>query len=155
MRARTCAPSLCTWIWRGAQTFLLAPSYDLQMPVVLAGRMCLDYLSRLPGPDHLPTPKLQQQKRARQLFRLQHGTWLRLSVNTRVDPNRLAKTLVEYRPDFHHSDKDLEWAATVYTELLRTHGAKISISEGGKPTQYGDLERLRRTIQNDKVDLDY
>jgi transposase InsO family protein len=65
----------------------------------------------------------------------------------------LQKALVEHRPEIHHSDQGLQYAAWIYTQLLQQHGAKISMAEVGQPTQNGYAERLMRTIKEEEVDL--
>ncbi len=65
----------------------------------------------------------------------------------------LQKALVEHRPEIHHSDQGLQYAALAYTQLLQDHGAQISMAEVGEPTQNGYAERLMRTIKEEEVDL--
>ena len=65
----------------------------------------------------------------------------------------LQKALVEHRPEIHHSDQGLQYAALAYTHLLQAHGAQISMAEVGEPTQNGYAERLMRTIKEEEVDL--
>jgi putative transposase len=38
----------------------------------------------------------------------------------------LQKALAEQRPEIHHSDQGLQYAALAYTQLLQNHGAQIS-----------------------------
>jgi transposase InsO family protein len=65
----------------------------------------------------------------------------------------LQKALVEHRPEIHHSDQGVQYAALAYTQLLQAHGAQISMAEVGEPTQNGYAERLMRTIKEEEVDL--
>ena len=65
----------------------------------------------------------------------------------------LQKALADHRPEIHHSDQGLQYAALAYTQLLEQHGAKISMAEVGEPTQNGYAERLMRTIKEEEVDL--
>lgn len=65
----------------------------------------------------------------------------------------LQKALANHRPEIHHSDQGLQYAALAYTQLLAQHGAKISMAEVGQPTQNGYAERLMRTIKEEEVDL--
>ena len=65
----------------------------------------------------------------------------------------LQKALAERRPEIHHSDQGLQYAATAYTQLLQDHRTQISMAEVGEPTQNGYAERLMRTIKEEEVDL--
>ena len=58
-----------------------------------------------------------------------------------------------HRPEIHHSDQGVQYAATEYTELLQSQGVCISMAEVGEPTQNGYAERLMRTIKEEEVDL--
>jgi len=59
----------------------------------------------------------------------------------------------QHRPEIHHSDQGVQYAATEYTELLHAQGIRISMAEVGEPTQNGYAERLMRTIKEEEVDL--
>ena len=59
----------------------------------------------------------------------------------------------QHRPQIHHSDQGVQYAATEYTELLQAQGIRISMAEVGEPTQNGYAERLMRTIKEEEVDL--
>ena len=65
----------------------------------------------------------------------------------------LQKALAEHRPEIHHSDQGLQYAATAYTQLLQDQRVQISMAEVGEPTQNGYAERLMRTIKEEEVDL--
>jgi putative transposase len=58
-----------------------------------------------------------------------------------------------HRPQIHHSDQGVQYAASEYTELLHSQGIQISMAEVGEPTQNGYAERLMRTIKEEEVDL--
>jgi putative transposase len=58
-----------------------------------------------------------------------------------------------HRPEIHHSDQGVQYAASQYTELLHSQGVRISMAEVGEPTQNGYAERLMRTIKEEEVDL--
>jgi transposase InsO family protein len=51
------------------------------------------------------------------------------------------------RPEVHHSDQGVQYAATAYTEMLAVRGAAISTAEVGKPKDNRFAERLMRTIR--------
>jgi transposase InsO family protein len=57
------------------------------------------------------------------------------------------------RPEIHHSDQGVQYAATAYVELLTTNGVRISMADVGKPEENGYAERLMRTIKEEEVDL--
>src|SRR3954469_4905696 len=57
------------------------------------------------------------------------------------------------RPEVHHSDQGVQYAATAYTELLAGRGVAISMVAAGKPEENGFAERLMRTIKEEEVDL--
>jgi transposase InsO family protein len=57
------------------------------------------------------------------------------------------------RPEVHHSDQAVQYAATAYTEILAGRGVAISMAAVGKPEQHGFAERLVRTIKEEEVDL--
>ena len=57
------------------------------------------------------------------------------------------------RPEVHHSDQGVQYAATAYTDLLAGRGVEISMAAVGKPEENGYAERLMRTIREEEVDL--
>ena len=57
------------------------------------------------------------------------------------------------RPEVHHSDQGVQYAATAYTELLAGRGVAISMAAVGKPEENGYAERLMRTIREEEIDL--
>jgi putative transposase len=57
------------------------------------------------------------------------------------------------RPEIHHSDQGVQYAATAYTDLLAGRGVAISMAAVGKPEENGFAERLMRTIREEEVDL--
>ncbi len=65
----------------------------------------------------------------------------------------LQRALKDRRPEIHHSDQGLQYAATRYVELLNQVGARMSMAEVGEATQNGYAERLIRTIKEEAVDL--
>ncbi len=81
------------------------------------------------------------------------GWHLGRSLDQELTLAALQKALAERRPEIHHSDQGLQYAATDYTQLLRDRGAQISMAEVGEPTQNGYAERLMRTIKEEEVDL--
>jgi transposase InsO family protein len=57
------------------------------------------------------------------------------------------------RPEIHHSDQGIQYAATAYTELLQQNEIKISMADVGHAEQNGYAERLIRTIKEEEVYL--
>jgi putative transposase len=57
------------------------------------------------------------------------------------------------RPEIHHSDQGVQYAATAYVEMLIAAGAAISMASVGEPEENGYAERLMRTIKEEEVDL--
>jgi transposase InsO family protein len=57
------------------------------------------------------------------------------------------------RPEIHHSDQGVQYAATAYVELLTAAGAAVSMASVGVPEENGYAERLMRTIKEEEVDL--
>jgi transposase InsO family protein len=57
------------------------------------------------------------------------------------------------RPEIHHSDQGVQYAATAYTDLLAGRWVAIGMAAVGKPEENGFAERLIRTIKEEEVDL--
>jgi len=57
------------------------------------------------------------------------------------------------RPEIHHSDQGVQYAATAYVEMLRDREVQISMASVGEPEENGYAERLMRTIKEEEVDL--
>jgi len=57
------------------------------------------------------------------------------------------------RPEIHHSDQGVQYAATAYVELLKSREVVISMASVGEPKENGYAERLMRTIKEEEVDL--
>lgn len=65
----------------------------------------------------------------------------------------LQRALAQSRPEIHHSDQGVQYAATAYGELLQAAEVAISMAEIGEPWQNGYAERLMRTIKEEEVQL--
>jgi putative transposase len=65
----------------------------------------------------------------------------------------LERAMDRARPEIHHSDQGVQYAATAYAELLAGRGVSISMAAVGKPEENGFAERLMRTIKEEEVDL--
>jgi transposase InsO family protein len=57
------------------------------------------------------------------------------------------------RPEVHHSDQGVQFAATAYTDLPVGRDVAISMAAVGKPEENGFAERLMRTIREEEIDL--
>ena len=65
----------------------------------------------------------------------------------------LDRALAEHKPDIHHSDQGIQYAATAYIDMLLAVDAEISMAECGQAWQNGYAERLIRTIKEEEVNL--
>ena len=65
----------------------------------------------------------------------------------------LERALRGRRPEVHHSDQGVQYAATAYVGRLAETGAAISMAAVGAPEENGYAERLMRTIKEEEVDL--
>lgn len=64
----------------------------------------------------------------------------------------LKKALANGKPNIHHSDQGIQYAAKGYTDLLDADSIQISRSEAGCPTQNAFAERFMRTFKEEHVD---
>jgi transposase InsO family protein len=81
------------------------------------------------------------------------GWYLSRNLDQDLTLTALKRALEHRTPEIHHSDQGIQYAATAYTNLLRTTGVAISMAEVGEATQNGYAERLIRTIKEEEVDL--
>lgn len=58
-----------------------------------------------------------------------------------------------HRPEIHHPDQGVQYAATDYVGRLNQVGARISMAAVGQPEENGFAERLMRTIKEEEADL--
>src|SRR5512135_118867 len=65
----------------------------------------------------------------------------------------LRRAFEQGRPEIHHSDQGVQYAATAYVEMLMSAGSQISMANVGEPEENGYAERLMRTIKEEEVDL--
>jgi putative transposase len=61
----------------------------------------------------------------------------------------LEEALQRHRPEIHHSDQGVQYAATDYVGRLNQVGARVSMAAVGQPEENGFAERLMRTIKED------
>lgn len=51
----------------------------------------------------------------------------------------------------HHSDRGVQYASHVYTDLLKTNGVQISMSRKGNPYDNGACESFMKTLKYEEV----
>lgn len=81
------------------------------------------------------------------------GWHLAKSMDQSLPLIALRKGLAQGRPEIHHSDQGVQYAATAYVQLLEQYSVQISMAEVGAAWQNGYAERLMRTIKEEEVDL--
>jgi putative transposase len=65
----------------------------------------------------------------------------------------LERALVAGKPEIHHSDQGVQYAANAYVDRLKKLGVVLSMAAVGEPRENGYAERLMRTIKEEEVDL--
>ncbi len=65
----------------------------------------------------------------------------------------LERTLVMRRPEIHHSDQGVQYAATGYVQRLESLRVKVSMAARGQPTDNPFAERFMRTLKEEEVYL--
>jgi transposase InsO family protein len=65
----------------------------------------------------------------------------------------LDQALEQHRPEIHHSDQGVQYAAQGYVQRLQGIGAQISMAAAGQPTENPYAERVIRTIKEEEVYL--
>ena len=66
----------------------------------------------------------------------------------------LRMALIQRRPApglVHHSDRGVQYASHVYTEMLKQHGATISMSRKGNPYDNAACESFMKTLKQEEV----
>jgi putative transposase len=75
-----------------------------------------------------------------------------LEANLAIAALRMA--LLERQPSpglIHHSDRGVQYASYGYTEMLRQHGATISMSRKGNPYDNAACESFMKTLKQEEV----
>jgi putative transposase len=75
------------------------------------------------------------------------------SLSQELTQVALRKALAQRAPGIHHSDQGVQYAATVYVQLLEEARVQISMAQVGQAWQNGYAERVMRTIKEEEVDL--
>lgn len=65
----------------------------------------------------------------------------------------LERALCKARPEIHHSDQGVQYAATDYVTVLTKRNIEISMAAVGHAEENGFAERVIRTIKEEEVDL--
>jgi putative transposase len=81
------------------------------------------------------------------------GWHLSRNLDQELALTALQKALKKGKPEIHHSDQGLQYAAREYINTLQTAGVKISMADLGAAWQNGHVERLIRTIKEEEIDL--
>jgi putative transposase len=81
------------------------------------------------------------------------GWHLGRSLEQELTITALRRALERGRPEIHHSDQGVQYAATAYVEMLTAERSQISMASVGEPRENGHAERLMRTIKEGEVDL--
>ena len=81
------------------------------------------------------------------------GWHLGRSLGQELSLTALRRALSDHRPEVHHSDQGVQYAAAAYIEALREYGILISMADVGAAWQNGYAERLIRTIKEEAVHL--
>ena len=81
------------------------------------------------------------------------GWHLGRSLEQELTVTALSRAFERGRPEIHHSDQGVQYAAHAYVEMLTLAGSQISMASVGEPKENGYAERLMRTIKEEEVDL--
>ncbi|NEQ29198.1 MAG: IS3 family transposase, partial [Microcoleus sp. SIO2G3] len=81
------------------------------------------------------------------------GWHLGRSLETGLTLVALKRALARGKPEIHHTDQGVQYAAKAYTQLLEQQDVAISMAAVGEAWQNGYAERLMRTIKEEEVDL--
>jgi putative transposase len=81
------------------------------------------------------------------------GWELGRTLSSELAVGALERALATRRPEIHHSDQGIQYAAHGYVERLHSLGVQISMAAKGQPTQNPYAERVIRTIKEEEVYL--
>jgi putative transposase len=85
--------------------------------------------------------------------RLIRGWHLARNLDASLTLTALERALRKQRPEIHHSDQGVQYAATEYVARLRQVDVEPSMAAVGEPRENGYAERLMRTIKEEAVEL--
>lgn len=81
------------------------------------------------------------------------GWALSRGLGVELTLSALQRALAQGRPEIHHSDQGVQYAASDYVEVLQAAQVRISMAEVGHAEQNGYAERVIRTIKEEEVYL--
>ena len=81
------------------------------------------------------------------------GWHLSKQLDTQLTLVALEHALTDYRPEIHHSDQGVHYAASRYVQRLERAGTQVSMAEVGAAWQNGYAERVIRTIKEEEIGL--
>jgi Transposase and inactivated derivatives len=81
------------------------------------------------------------------------GWELAAHLGTELPKVALQRALRTQRPEIHHSDQGIQYAASGYVSLLQGAQAQISMAARGRPTENAYAERFMRTLKEEEVSL--
>src|SRR5205823_4065935 len=81
------------------------------------------------------------------------GWHLGRSLEQELTLTALSRAFERGRPEIHHSDQGVQYAAHAYVEMLMLAESQISMASVGEPRENGYAERLMRTIKEEEIDL--
>ena len=85
--------------------------------------------------------------------RLIRGWHLGRGLDGGLTLQALERAQAQGRPEIHHSDQGVQYAADDYVRRLQGVGAQVSMAAVGEPRENGYAERLMRTIKEEEVEL--
>ena len=85
--------------------------------------------------------------------RIVRGWCLSRLLDQELTLSALQMALQAHRPEIHHSDQGIQYAAQAYTDLLKEQSTQISMAAVGKAEENGFAERFMRTLKEEEVDL--
>jgi putative transposase len=81
------------------------------------------------------------------------GWHLGLTLSSDLALTALDRALTHRKPEIHHSDQGVQYAASGYVERLHAVGAQVSMAAVGQPSENPYAERVIRTIKEEEVYL--
>jgi putative transposase len=81
------------------------------------------------------------------------GWELSRSLDQTLTSAALERGLAEHRPEIHHSDQGVQYAALDYVHRLQALNVQVSMAAVGKPEENPYAERVIRTIKDEEVYL--
>src|SRR5690606_3706757 len=85
--------------------------------------------------------------------RMLRGWELSRSLDGALTRSALERALAHARPEVHHSDQGVQYAATDYVQRLQALHIQVSMAAVGQPEENPHAERLIRTIKEEEVYL--